>query len=898
MRLVYFCTVLSLFLGVASGEEPEYREKPEYRLNVLKEKFPRIVFVKHFDLGGSHYAYTEAQSDAQHERNFHPGSALCLLELGEDGQYHEKTLVNDPNGVIRDPDVSFDGKKIIFAWKKSNLEDDYHLYDYDVETGTVRQLTFGLGYADYEPCVLPDGGIVFNSTRCVQIVDCWWTEVSNLYHCDTNGNYLRRLSFDQVHTNYPALLDDGRIIYTRWDYNDRGQIFPQGLFQMNSDGTFQTEMYGNNSWFPTTILHARGIPGTGKIVAVFSGHHCYQRGKLGVLDPSKGRQENTGAQLIAPIRETKAERIDAYGQQGEQFAHPYPINEREFIVSYRETPDVPFGIYWIDEDGNRELLAFDKSISSSQPVPLAVRTPIPQRVSTVDLTADFGTYTVQDVYFGPGLEEIERGTAKKLRVIALDFRSVGIGLNTNGGPSGGALISTPVAIGNGTWDVKIPLGDAEIYADGSASFKVPARTPLYFQVLDENGHCIQTMRSWSTLQPGEHFSCIGCHEDKNTTAQSPRTTMAMNRGPQDLQPFYGPPRGFSFPKEIQPILDKNCIECHQNDKIQPSFAAERLRRHGRPPLDPQIVEQLLGPPLLPNSSAWHYSTKNPGRSWFQPEFFETAKNFPTEEGNFSRVPWSKADIWIWTTLDLPDDWKPQRLLLRFFHDENFELYVNGKSVYTATWFNVGFDVDWLREDIGLKPGRNYLAAHCMDTGGSWGINLGLYTAKPGTEEPPKPEEKPFSLKGDAVHDPSAKRYWGASYLNLTAAAGERQYTWLEGAQLLGNQNRIVNWINVQDAPPMLPPYKAGAARSELLKMFDPNLAPGGQTHNDVKLTREELDKLAFWIDTLVPFCGDYLEANAWNDAELKKYEYYEKKRREMQELDQENTLRLINDKTP
>ena len=698
---------------------------------------------------------------------------------------------------------------------------------------------------------------------------------------------MRRLSFDQVHTNYPTLTEDGRVIYTRWDYNDRGQIFPHGLFQMNTDGTSQTEVYGNNSYFPTSILHARGIPGTGKYIAIFSGHHTFQRGKLGIIDPSKGRQENTGAQLIAPIRETKAERIDHYGQEGEQFSHPYPINEREFLVSYRPTPEGPFGIYWFDIDGNHHRLAFDASISSSQPTPLAPRVPFPQRASTVDWSVDYGTYTMQDVHIGPGLEGIERGKAKKLRVIALDYRSVGVGANGNYGPAGGAIVSTPIAAGHGTWDVKIPIGDAEIYEDGSASFKVPARTPLYFQVLDENGHSIQTMRSWSTLQPGEHFACIGCHEDKNSTVRATRQSMAMIRGPQELVPFYGAPRGFSFPNEIQPILDKHCIECHQNDDAKPKFAR----------LESNVAEQILGQPIFPNSSVWHYSTKDPGRNWYEPEFFETAKTFPTERGNFSNVPWSQADIWIWTTLDLPDDWQQERLLLRFFHDECFEFYVNGKQVYTATGHNFGFDVAWLREDIGLKPGRNYLAAHCRDSGGGRAINLGLYATKPGSGALFL-SEKPFSLRGDIVHDPRAKRNWSRSYVNLIVVyrhprqndSPPESLTWL------GRHNRVVNWINVQEGPPMLPPYKAGAARSELLTMLDPNLAPNGRTHNDVKLTREELDKLACWIDLLIPFCGDYFEANTWNEAELKRYEYYEKKRRDMQELDRENILRLLNTK--
>jgi hypothetical protein len=220
------------------------------RLQRLVETYPRLVFTKHYDIGGSHYAYTEGQSDAQAERHFRPGAALCLMELDSSGA-SVRTLIGDPKGVIRDPDVSYDGKRILFAWKKDDRKDDYHLYDMDAASGKIRQLTFGLGYADYEAAYLPNGDIVFNSTRCVQIVDCWWTEVSNLYACDKDGKYLRRLTFDQVHTNYPQVLGDGRVIYTRWDYNDRGQLYPQPLFQMNPDGTAQTEFYGNNSWFPT-----------------------------------------------------------------------------------------------------------------------------------------------------------------------------------------------------------------------------------------------------------------------------------------------------------------------------------------------------------------------------------------------------------------------------------------------------------------------------------------------------------------------------------------------------------------------------------------------------------------------------------------------------------------------
>jgi len=546
-------------------------QRRQARLRPLRDRFRAIVFTKHYNLGGSHYAYTEGQSDAQHERTFIPGASLCLLAL--DGLYGgTRTLIDDPKGVIRDPDVSYDGQRILFSWKKSDRADDYHLYEMDVASGKVRQLTFGRGFADYEGAYLPSGDIIFNSTRCVQTVDCWWTEVSNLYTCGPDGQFLRRLSFDQVHTNYPTVTGDGRVLYTRWDYNDRGQVYPQPLFQMNPDGTGQTECYGNNSWFPTTILHARGIPGSSKIAAVLSGHHNHQRGKLALIDPGQGRQEAAGVQLIAPVRATEAVHIDAYGQAGDQFQYPYPLSGSEFLVTYtpyaapnREYP-VPFGLYFMDIDGRRELLVRDPAVSCSQPVPLAPRPRPHVRPSLVDYRRDTGTYYVQDVYAGESLAGVPRGSIQRIRVIALEFRAAGIGDNRCYGPAGGALVSTPIAVGNGSWDVKVVLGDAKVYDDGSACFAVPAQRPVYFQALDAKGHAAQTMRSWSTLQPGERFSCVGCHEHKNgTPLKNAAVSLAVQAGPQALEPFYGPPRGFSFAREIQPILDEHCIRCHNDD---------------------------------------------------------------------------------------------------------------------------------------------------------------------------------------------------------------------------------------------------------------------------------------------------------------------------------------------
>ena len=581
------------------------RQRRVFRLETPIEEAPLFVFTKHYVLGASHYAYTEDVSDEEFKDisvNRKPGGQLCTLKINSDGTTETKVLYEVADGSIRDPDVSYDGKRIVFSMRTSFETDDYHLYEYSVETGQVRQITFGPGVADIEPAYLPNGDIVFDSTRGIQLTDCWWTEVSNIFMCDGDGRFLRRITFDQVTVNYPKPLSDGRILYTRWDYNDRGHTFPQPLFVMNADGTAQTEFYGNNSFFPTSILHARGIPNSGsKAVGIAAGHHTYQHGKLIMIDRTKGTQENEGATLIAPVRETPADRIDVYGQDGELFAYPFPLSDSEFIVTYNpigrsDWYKTPFGVYWFDIDGRRELLAFDPAISCNQPVQLAAReAPLP-RPSDVDYSKSTGRYYVQNVYEGPGLNGIEPGTIKSIRIVSLLYRPCGLGYNWNWGEVSDSNVSTPVSI-NGTWDAKKVIGEVPVESDGSAYFEVPARTPVYFQLLDENHDTVQTMRSWSTLQPGELFGCVGCHEPKdnimaNTSGQTTealKKPIAIPRNFYEPGPGYRQNDGFSYVRDIQPILDKNCVSCHDGSESapRPNLTADYHPTQETPGLKPE-----------------------------------------------------------------------------------------------------------------------------------------------------------------------------------------------------------------------------------------------------------------------------------------------------------------------
>jgi hypothetical protein len=740
----------ALVKGKVAGNDPRWKKlyitacnaRRVARLKSLNATTKRIIFTKHYNMGASHYAYTEGLSDAQAERHFIPGTALCVLEINGT-ETKVTTLIDDPNGVIRDPDVSFDGKRILFAWKKSDRKDDYHLYEMDVATKKTRQLTSGLGHADYEGVYLPNGNILFNSTRCVQTVDCWWTEVSNFYIVDKDGKLMRRVGFDQVHTNYPQVLADGRVIYTRWDYNDRGQLYPQPLYQMNIDGTAQTEYYGNNSWFPTTIGHARGIPGSDQILAIATGHHSIQTGALILIDVKKGRQERTGVTLVAPLVEDKKDnryrRVDGYTGFNGHFQYPYPINEKEYVASYsatqtRRRSKDGYGIYYVRQDAARELLVDDPKVSCNQPVFLMARKTPPVRPSVVDYKKKTGTYYVQDVYFGPGLKEIKdgvvkseikRGVVKKLRVVSIGFRAAGVGSNGNGGPGGGALVSTPIAIRNGTWDTKTVIGEAKVHADGSVFFEAPARMPLYFQLIDADGYVVQSMRSWSTLMPGENFACLGCHEDKNATSPPTKTTLAMKAGPKPLAEFYGKPQGFSYPKMIQPILDKHCIKCHM-DRTQ----------------------------------------KGPAKKGKKP-----------------------------------------------------------------------------------KP-----------------------AAKPVATKGDSKIKKAFSLLSETGRT-SGGRKWSDSYIYFTQN---------------GRPNDMVKWMNVQSIPPMLPPYFAGSKHSKLMTILKAG-------HGKTKLSTEELEKIACWIDLLVPYCGDYMEANAWDAKGIAKYKHFQKKRDDMAAIELQN-IKILADR--
>jgi hypothetical protein len=584
--------------------ETACRERRTQRLAPLLKETRQLIYATHMNMG-TIYLATETQGCPD-------GSQLRIIDLAPEAggnPLRDELLFDSGNGIVRDPELSFDGKKLLFAWRKTNQNlstngrlapetGNYKIYEMDLASRKIRPLTDDKTYgADIEPCCLPDGNIMFSSMRCVQEVTCGWGDCSNLYIMDKDGKYARRVGFDQTQTAFPHLLNDGRVIYTRRDYNDRGQSYAHALFVMNPDGTFQTEYYGNNSMAPTSIQHTRPIPGSKKTMGVAGGYHTTQGGKLVVIDPSRGRQNYDGLTFFnwtpTPPHEVNNEN---YCRVGEQYTYPYPFDENSLLVSFspigayltgssgalnasKEQGLMLYHLYYMTLDGRRELLAAHPALSCTQAIPVRPRSRPPLRASSVDYTKDSGTCYVQNVYYGPSAEGIEPGSIRKLRVIQLHCKPATIGAGGWSPPRDqvgpgrkyagyGWHSVLPAGVGSASFDTKTILGEAEVHADGSAMFEVPARTPIYFQLIDENGLAAQTMRSWATLMPNENFSCVGCHEE-NDSAPLPGSnrTAALQRPPQKLQPVYdfsGKP--FSYPQQVQPLWDQHCIACHAPGK--------------------------------------------------------------------------------------------------------------------------------------------------------------------------------------------------------------------------------------------------------------------------------------------------------------------------------------------
>ena len=504
----------------------------------------------------------------------------------------------------------------------------FHLFALDLETETPRQLTFGpfddfsplplpdgsLGFVSTRR-----GGFV----RC----NSHWEplQTHTLHQLMPDGKTIRRLSYHETDEWQPSLTPDGRIVYTRWDYVDRDAAKHHGLWLTNPDGTNATSLFGNYTYEVNACYCPRAIPGSNKYLFIIGGHHWVVGGALALLDPSRLQYDAATAEdSLAPIENLSPE-IEWAESPDEcpksYYYAPYPLSEDVYFTSYSAeplggmaSPDHPtetgkLGLYYRDRFGNLELLFDDPDFSCLCPIPLeATEAPAPfptaLPASAFEPRGEFGTQNVPssglatgpwaELWETPALDETPSDAASpnngKTTLDAASpnndepfgtFFLADVYESLAPLPEGRRVVELRVfqllpkypdfpgnvpALGHAyAENARLYLGSVPVEADGSAHFKAPSRKPLYFQAVDETGRAVQTMRSEVYLQDGENRGCVGCHEQAGYTGRNAeKQSLALGRPASEIAPGPFDARPFSFPRLIQPILDRACVSCHRD----------------------------------------------------------------------------------------------------------------------------------------------------------------------------------------------------------------------------------------------------------------------------------------------------------------------------------------------
>ena len=527
--------------------------------------FARLLFVKRKPF------YSEQPfMDAHHCYNRPGGAIYALQPVRPDGRV---TPVVDSLGlgIYRDLCLHWNADRLLFAFgngsdrvarttgnalDKPDGKPDYDLYEVHSDGTGLRQLTSS-PRNDCEPFYLPDGRIGFTSDRSEHVVMCGSDiHVANLFTMSSEGSDVRQLSHNVFNEFNPSVMPDGRIVYNRWEYNERSVTSLHDLFTIHPDGTHPAPYYGNATFRPNVIMFPRAVPGSTQVMALFTGHHGQTHGPIGLIDVRRGVDGEQPLTILTPGVPVIGERIED-SRRG-WFGDPQPLSETTYLCSYTPTVlpwlESSWAIYVGDRHGNLALVVRDPEISCAEPLPCVPR-PAPLTIPpTTAVVADEGQASLLLIDVYAGLPGVPRGTARHLRVLE-DVPRKGV-------PTGGVICTSGTQI----YTIKRVLGTVPIEPDGSAHFVVPADRNVYFEVLDAQQREIQRMRSVVCLKPNEQRTCVGCHEPR-TAAPRAQFGLAFSRAPDVPVP---PPWGtqtLSFARDVQPVLNDKCVGCHTHDRF-------------------------------------------------------------------------------------------------------------------------------------------------------------------------------------------------------------------------------------------------------------------------------------------------------------------------------------------
>jgi hypothetical protein len=502
------------------------------------------------------------------------GGVFVLENPGRSFQTRDLIAGRLPRGNYTTLALSYDGGTVYFAYAERAAEKPdfyspqrrcFHLYAVGADGSHLRALTAG-PEDDFDPCPLPDGGLAFMSTRRGGFGRCHnpWEPLPayTLHRMNADGSGVRTLSWHETNEWHPAVLNDGRIVYSRWDYVDRSAANFHGLWTTHSDGSNPAVLFGNYTLRINACFQPHAIPGSDKILFVAGAHHADVGGSLVIVDPKRiALERGSGEDSFDAIESLTPEVTypEANGWPTSWFHGPWPLSENHFLVAFSfetlpgmssgENRDTRTGLYYFDRFGNLELLYRDADASCMYPIPLEPRPSPPRRVNPpAEELTDEGEFVLSDVQ--QSLFPLPAGrTVQQLRI----FQVL---------PKTHTHVANQPRLGYANAEsARMLLGTVPVEADGSAYFRVPARKPIYFQAVDADGRAVQTMRSVTYLQPGEQRGCVGCHERPGTVVAN-RALLALRRPPSTITPGPAGTRPLSFPLLVQPVLDRHCVRCH------------------------------------------------------------------------------------------------------------------------------------------------------------------------------------------------------------------------------------------------------------------------------------------------------------------------------------------------
>jgi len=381
--------------------------------------------------------------------------------------------------------------------------------------------------------------------------------MGNLFRMESDGANIHQIGHSTLFEGHAALLPDGRILYDRWEYVDRNFGDAQGLWTCNPDGTNHALYWGNNTCSPGGVIDARILPNGGQALCVFGSCHDRPWGALAIVDRRLGLDGRSP--VIRTWPPDAIERVghgnwDAFLSVSPKYEDPYPLSDSLFLCSRQTGEGERTGLYVVDARGGEALLHIEGA-GCYDPAPLRPSSAPPVVPDRIALTETTGTFYVADVYEGSGMDRVAPGSVKYLRVVESPEKRFWTHTYWTGQGTEAPAMNWH------DFNNKRILGTAPVAEDGSAYLTVPADRFVYFQLLDERGMMVQTMRSGTIVRPGEQAGCVGCHETRTDGAPNAAPDAAMG-APNGLEPWLGPEREFSYQAEVQPVWDAKCLGCH------------------------------------------------------------------------------------------------------------------------------------------------------------------------------------------------------------------------------------------------------------------------------------------------------------------------------------------------